>query len=378
MTDRIRPAQLRWALTLIVALLVVTLLYSARTALLPFFLGALLAYVVLPVTDFLSKRMPGSLHQGRLGRALSVVIVYVLGATVLVGATAFIFPPIIKQVNTLILSIPNLDVGVTDLLPEGVRTWWETYSQIVPADIQAAIERGIENTVQSLLRAIQSGLATTISVVFSTVSFVIGLIIVPLWTFFLLRDQPDLTVTFYSLLPDSWEADVQNLFLIVDRALGAYLRGQLILSLSVFAAVSIGLLALGVKYALLLGAIAGILELVPTLGPLIAIIPQVLVVLVVEPGKLLWVILLNLVVQQLENNILVPLVSSSVLGLHPAVVMVLLVVSAQVFGLGGIILAVPLAAITRDILRYAYLRLADDPLSPREAMLRMRPTRTRS
>ena len=121
----------------------------------------------------------------------------------------------------------------------------------------------------------------------------------------------------------------------------------------------------------LLGTIAGILEIVPVLGPALGAVPAVLVALATSPSNLLWVIVLALAVQQLENLFLVPQVQGMTVRLHPAIVMLALLVGSEVAGVLGVILSVPLTAMFRDLVSYVYLRLADSPLPAAEAMARL-------
>ena len=143
--------------------------------------------------------------------------------------------------------------------------------------------------------------------------------------------------------------DVHNIVSIIDGLAGAYLRGQLSLCLIIGAASTIMLAAFGVPQALLLGTIAGMFEIIPNLGPFIGAIPAVLVTLLFDPIKALWVALGFVIIQQVENAFLVPRISGNAVRFHPAVVIVLVLVGSEVAGLWGMLLAVPLAAMVRDV-----------------------------
>ena len=119
--------------------------------------------------------------------------------------------------------------------------------------------------------------------------------------FYVLRDQPEMSATLYRLIPPAYREDARHMIMLLDSLLGSYLRGQLVLCLSVGIMTTIGLTMLGVDLALLLGTLAGIFEVVPVLGPLLGAIPAILVTLAASPSNLLWVIALAFVVQQIEN-----------------------------------------------------------------------------
>ena len=365
-----REQRARALVTLSLLLLVTALLYKARKALLPFVLGTIFAYIMLPLINRLDSVVRTKLGGRRLVRSLSVLAVYVLAIVVVLDLLAFIIPPIGAQVELLTQRLPYFARNVYQAAPGTVQEWLNKYNEVVPEDIRLPLQRSVESMIQSLVAAMQAGAFKTIGVVFSTLSFVLGLLVVPLWMFYILRDQPEIDASFYRLIPPAYREDVRNIQTLIDAVLGAYLRAQLILCFSVGLMFTIGLLILGIDFALLLGTIAGILEIVPILGPILGAIPAVLVTLATSPSRLLWVILLAFAVQEIENLFLVPQVARGMVRLHPALVMLLLVIGSEVAGVWGVILSVPLTAVVRDVTRYLYLRLAEQPLSPQEAMAR--------
>jgi predicted PurR-regulated permease PerM len=123
---------------------------------------------------------------------------------------------------------------------------------------------------------------------------------------------------------------------------------------------------------LLLGTIVGVFEIVPVLGPILGAIPAIVVTLATAPSKVPLVILLAFAVQQIENNFLLPQVTGGTVRLHPAIVMVVLVVGGAIAGVIGILVSVPLTAIIRDVAHYLYLRVSEQPLSPQDALARVR------
>jgi predicted PurR-regulated permease PerM len=158
-------------------------------------------------------------------------------------------------------------------------------------------------------------------------------------------------------------ADFWHVWSIVNAVLANYVRGQLILGLAVGLAAGIGLTALGlfgfpIPYVLTLSIIAGITELIPIIGPIIGSIPAVLIAFSISPAAGVAVLILYIVIQQLENNFLVPRIVGESIGIHPAVLSVILIAMGQVFGIVGVILSAPVAAISRDLFVYIYQRLS--------------------
>lgn len=363
--------RVRALVTMLLLLLITWLLYQARRALLPFVLGTVFAYILLPFINWLDDHMRKSLSQ-RLVRGVSVLIAYALTIYVISALLTSVVPPIGAQVGSLIQRLPYFARNVYRAAPMLVQDWLDAYNRIVPESIRLAVQHSVESTVQSLLRTLQTGIFKGVNVVFTTVSFILGLIVVPLWMFYILRDEPEIRTQFYGLIPIPYRDDVRNILRLIDGVLGAYLRGQLILCLSVAILTTVGLLILGIDFALLLGTLAGIFEVIPVLGPLLGAIPAILVTLATSPSRVLWVILLAVVVQQIENYLLVPQVAHGTFRIHPALAILALVIGSEVAGLWGVILCLPLTAMVRNVVHYLYLRLSDEPLSPEEALANVR------
>jgi predicted PurR-regulated permease PerM len=164
---------------------------------------------------------------------------------------------------------------------------------------------------------------------------------------------------------------------IVDRVFGQWIRGQLFLGVTVGIATFLGLLILNFlvdpvfgRFALLLAVSAGILELLPIIGPIIAAVPAVLLALTAGPEAAIAALLLYLLVQQVENNVLVPKIQGDAIELHPSAVMFSLVVGGAIAGLLGAILALPVTAAGRDVYRYLFHRLSDEPADRAGAAVR--------
>jgi predicted PurR-regulated permease PerM len=362
----------RTIITVAVLVLALIVLYLARTALLPFFLGSILVYIMLPVIDWLDARLQLLLNSWRLARTLAVLILYLLLLAGLIGLLAFVIPPIATQINRLIQALPQLVEQAYRAVPDVVQVWLDRYNQLVPPDIRLAIERSFQDRLQALFEALQSGVFKSVSVLFSTVSFVLGFVIVPLWMFYLLRDQPEIEVAMFRLVPANLRDDVRSIRALIDLVLGSYLRSQVILSFTVAVMSYAAFELISLDFSMLLSTVVGLFEVIPILGPVLGAIPAIVVASATAPDKVVWVVLIAFAVQQIENNLLLPMIAGGTVKLHPALVMVALVVGGAIGGLGGLVLCVPLTAIARDVAYYLYLRLSDDPLPPEDALTQVR------
>jgi len=335
------------------------LLWNARTALSPFAMGLVLAYLFLPSVNALARHIP---------RPVAILIVYVGGVALIIGAIAYVVPPVVIQIQQLIASIPSVDqlqeVG-THLLQQ--------YQSRVPEVIRQPINEGLNNALRDAqthltlyIQQVGGFLLSQMFQLLNIASFLVGFLIVPIWLFYVLNDVGQGRPFVDSLLHPRLRADVWNIWGIVNQVLGNYVRGQIVLGVSVGAMVGAGLLFLQligfrVSYILLLTIFAGVTELVPFIGPWLGAIPGVLLALLVSPQTALAVVIVYVIVQQIEINFLRMRVIGESIGIHPAILMVILIAMGYSFGLLGIVLAAPISAIARDLFIYVHRRLDGVP-----------------
>ena len=201
-------------------------------------------------------------------------------------------------------------------------------------------------------------------------SFIGGIfayVILPIWVFYILKDRVMLVSQFDRGLPVPWRFDTWAVLKIVRRVFGQWVRARLVLGVSVGLFTFVGLLVLSRfvdpvfgRYAVLLSVIAGILELVPIIGPIISAVPAVLLAATAGLEAVVAAFALYLLVQQTENNLLVPKIQGDAIQLHPALVMFAIVIGGALAGLLGAILALPVAAALRDVTRYLFRRLSPE------------------
>ena len=327
-------------------------IFLARAALFPFFLGLALAYLLLPLVRTLEALVPFSEGRKTLARILAIGMVYLLALVLVLLVTAFILPVVSGQVARFFEQLPTMVTQARAAL----EAWIVAFRATVPPEVREQAEEMIARIVQNLATNAQDATVRTVLVATQTFSVLLGLITIPVWLFYVLKDQRQAQEFLYQLFPPNVRPDVAAIGGIVDRILSSYIRAQLFLGLLVGIMTGVGLALLGVPFALVLGIIAGITELIPILGPILGSIAAVLVTLAIVPDKVLWVILLFIVVQQVENNILVPRIQGHAVAIHPAIIIVLLIMASEVAGLWGMLLIVPVAAVCKGVFLHLYHR----------------------
>jgi predicted PurR-regulated permease PerM len=348
--------QYRTLLVLVAIAIIAWLVWSARGALLPFAIGLVFSYLIAPLVNRVQLAIPKRGWIGRASRGIAVFIVYLSALSLIVTVIATIGPRLVNETIELIEGMP----GYADTVREESNYWNNWYEETVPEDIRLEIEAHLDEIGSVVAGAAQTAIMATFGTIQRVFGFLAGLALLPLWTFYILKDQRRGIDAFYNMWPKHLQPDVRNVVGIADRILAAYIRGQLLLGFVVGIVTFIGLYFIGVEYAVPLAVLAGIFEMIPILGPWISGIAGAIVVLATDPGKIWAVIILFVAIQQLENTFLVPKIQGDAVNLNPAIIMILIVVGGAVFGLLGVIVIVPLAAIARDIFVYIYGRLSEE------------------
>ncbi|HEY6058085.1 MAG TPA: AI-2E family transporter [Candidatus Limnocylindrales bacterium] len=356
---RLRPPTPRVALLLLSAVVVGFLLFLGRDALSPFVVGLLIVYLLDPPVERLARL--------RLPRWLAILLVYGVVVFVVIEGLSLTLTPLVQQISTFLSDLPQL----AQSLDSQLRRLSEVYRGLdLPPEMRQTIDQWLREAGQNASSFDPTVLLPVFGSLAGLVTTIFGYLILPVWVFYLLKDRPALTTAFDRSLPAEWRADAWAVIHIVERVFSQWVRGQLILGLTVGVFTYVGLLGLDRfvdpifgRFALLLAIIAGLFELLPIIGPIIGAIPAVLLAATAGGEAAIAALALYFVVQQVENNLLVPKIQGDATRLHPSAVMFALIVGGAIAGLLGAILALPVAAAGRDVFRYVFGRLSREPLA---------------
>jgi predicted PurR-regulated permease PerM len=367
-TGRFVPLSPRVALLLAGAVVFGLLLLVAAEVVRPFIVGLLFVYLLDPPVRWLVRL--------RIPRLLAILIVYVVVIFAIFEFLAISLTPLLNELFRFIEDLPrlveNLDAQLQQLgefyariqIPDAIREWID--------GLLASLEEdgGLGTVDLTLLFPVLTGATSLIGVLF-------GYLILPVWVAYLLKDRVSLMAAFDRSIPAPWRFDVWAVLKTAERVFGQWVRGQIILGVSVGILTYVSLLAASElidpifgRYAILLSVVAGVLELIPIIGPIIAAIPAVLLAATVGPGTVVAALVLYTLIQQVENNFLVPKIQGDAVQLHPAFVMLAIIVGGSLAGLLGAILALPVTAAIRDVIRYLFRRLSPDEPEALAASLR--------
>lgn len=295
------------------------ILWTIRDIIALFFVVLIIVAALSPIVEKMSQYIP---------RALAILIIYIVILGLIAGAISLLIPPLITQIQNLARELPYFawsilphGINVTDIIGIGQKSLTDAASQIGNFSSQ------IYSTTLGFFEALIAGFTVIVL------------------SFYLLLEEHSARKLLMSFAPLEQKGRYSQILHLIGQKIGAWLRGQLVVGLVVGLVDGIGLLIIGIPYALTLGIFAGITELIPYIGPIIGAIPGVLIAFLISPLKGLIALALYVLVQQLESNFLVPKIMQRAVGLSPVIIILALLIGAKLAGIVGVMLAIPVAAV---------------------------------
>lgn len=329
---------------LIIVLVAGWLLYLLSPILTPFVAAFLLAYVADPLVDFFERL--------KISRTLSVVLVFIL-MIVLLSAVVLLVAPLVKtQAGALFERLPGYVQWVESRILPLVVEWTGIELDVTRQGLGAFLSEygaSAANWVGDAAgRVSRQGAAL--------VGMLVSLFLLPVLTFYLLRDWDRMIAAIGELLPARSKHTVQTIATEADQALGGFLRGQVLVMLALATIYSIGLWAVGIDFALAIGVVSGIVSFVPYLGLIVGLLLAGLAAVAQAQSlaALIGVVIVFVVAQLIEGMVLTPRLVGERIGLHPVLVIFAVMAGGQLFGFFGVLLALPAAAVVSVVARFAY------------------------
>lgn len=328
--------------------------------------SALVPFLLAVVIVFLFRAPVAELERRGIKRGLAVGLCYLVGFAVFGTLLAFLVPALIDQVRQFIIAFP----GYYQKANEMVLSLQQRFQTLaVPSWIDQALAN-IQDTVTKQSAAWSTALAREIFTVGGSAITLIGSLVLALViAFWVLKDLPIISKEAVLLAGPKRREEASVLMKIVSRILGGYLRGQLLISLTTGAIVATGLTIIGVPYSLVIGLLAAVFNVVPWIGPALTALIAGIAAAFVGGWHILAAVAVCVAAQQVTDYFVQPRVMSQQVDLHPLLVIFSLLVGAALFGLAGVILAIPVAAITKGVFVYFFERYTDSKLTSEDGAL---------
>jgi len=351
-TEEVRvamPPQTRQVLQVMLIVVGVALgiwaLHRLASVVLVVMVSVLFAYVIAPLVELAGRPIPIAGRPRRLSRAAAIALVYVLMAGSVWGGAVLLLPSASEQVNDVIVSAP--------VYAQSILAWehgWSRYYERlrIPPEVRRSIDQSVLGGGQSALASIRGSLVALVG----ALSYLPWLMLVPIIAFFLLKDAATLRRTVVKSLPHDGQLRGHRLFEELNATLAAYIRAQLLACVLVGSVCGVGFAALGIPYPVLLGVLAGALEFIPLVGPLVLATVAAVVGALHAPMLALWTLAFLGVLRLIEDYVIYPRLMHRGIQLHPLAVILGVLAGAELDGVAGMFLAVPTVAIASVVYRH--------------------------
>lgn len=321
--------------------------FSQITAIyLPLILAIIISFILNPFVNAVTA-IPFGTGKYHLPRGLAILIVFLISGLLLTLITTFILFPFINEFNKFVIDLPKLLSKIQELT---VLIQYHANSAQIPDNIRQIISNGLSGAAAYAVTLTRNAFNT----LFSFATQIIELIIVPVLAYYFLKDWRSLKEGIIMLCPAALRRQITTVIEEMAGVVSSYIRGQVLISVIIGFLVFCGMYFLQVDYPLVLGLLATLTEAIPIIGPIIGSIPALLLASLVSPVLAVKVAAVYIIIHQIENNIIVPNVMGHTIALHPTLIILSLLIGGQFYGISGMILAVPVAALLKVLLRHLW------------------------
>ncbi len=300
-----------------------------------------ISYLLMPLQRMLEKHVK---------RGLSAFFCVVISFGAVIAVITLIFPVLINEISSASAQLGKIAVYVIDIVKNTEEKLKKMNIDVSFGSILSSITSILETDTTDVIK----------SIVDSVISFFKSLpviVMVPVLTFYMLKDRAVLVSRAEFVIPVRWRGTLKNMLSGADRVISDYVKTQLLLAFIVGMATAVGYFLLGVPYAFLLGLLMGVCEIIPYFGPVIGAVPACLLVLTSAPEKIIWTVAVIVGVQQLENSFLSPYVMGTNFDINPITVIVVLWIAGDVLGFVGFLFAIPIYVILKNIVLNLFNKL---------------------
>lgn len=307
--------------------------------LVPMMLSGFMYYLLRPLVKFLERH--------KLGRALSILLIYLVAAGLFVLFWVLVWPTLREQIENFIDNTPYLVQGIQDQFTRLQND--PSLSRFFKGD--ANLTTRLTEYVNNAITWVTNSMTNLISVISSIVILIATL---PIILYYMLKDGDKLSPILISLIPRKYRKEGQEMLKDIDSALSGFIVTRVLLNVILGVMLYIGFLMIGLPYSLLLALISIPLNFIPYVGSLLAAIPVIIVGFIDSPSMALWATVIILVAQQIQDNVLSPIIYGKSLDVHPLTTVVLVLVGGDFFGIIGVLIALPVYMIVKIIFLRIY------------------------
>ncbi|HEY9166846.1 MAG TPA: AI-2E family transporter [Candidatus Kryptonia bacterium] len=327
---------------------------EVSNAVLPFVVAFILSFIFTPVVDAMARI--------KVPRGVTIILILLVLLGILVALSIFLLPMVFQQFQTFLTSIPTLTTEVSNSLNNLVNKGFLGFAP-ESQGLQQAIISEISTRIEDVTRAIPNGILNFVAQAATASTKMLNLVLVPFLSFYIMKDFGLIRYRVKMLFPRRYRKTASDVYAIVDRILGSYLRGALMVAFINSVVISSLMTVAGVKYPLVIGLISGLLDMIPYFGVIVSMSVAALIALFGDnPGfQVIMVLFSFLGMNLMETTILYPKIIGSKIGVHPVLLILALLVFGYFMGFLGLLIAVPATAILIGLRKYYEQNLRPAP-----------------
>lgn len=351
---------------LILIFLLILLMSAANFIFVPLF--QLIGAVAFPIIGagilyYLTRPLMTFFERFKIHRIIAILFVFIIIIALAFLFVMYIWPIVRDQTTNFIQTIPAMVRVAEDFI-----AYWQVNYTAIPDQLLTGLE-DFTNNIPSRIEDIFNHLLGFISgLIGQVISFFVGFFLIPFFLFFMLKDGEKLIPFITQFFSKKKAGNIRSLLSKINIVLKSFIQGQLIVSFAVGVLLFIGYWAIGLEYAVALALFGMVTNVIPYLGPFIAVAPALLIGAFQDPMNLIWVSIIMIVAQQIESNLISPNVMGQILHLHPLTIITVILAAGSIAGFIGILFAVPFYAVIRTIIVHFYETYVDSKRNKEDAL----------
>ncbi|WP_062551428.1 AI-2E family transporter [Peptoniphilus phoceensis] len=338
-------------------------------------IAIIFAYIIDPIVNYLERK--------GVKRQFGVIIVYISVILIFGILIVSVIPKTINEVSNLLASLPAMvDTLIKDVnnfltevfakfnieLPENfINVYKESNPKVngdvetpqIVSDILNSMKKAINELIVKMQGSLMGSLSNIVSKLYGFLTSAFRLVLIIIFSFYFSVDKERFILKVKKAMPNKYREDISYLTSNIDTALQQFIRGRMLLAIFVGVLTMLYLLVLRVDFAIIIGLITCVADIIPYIGPFLGCAPAVLFAFMDSPMKALWVLILFVIVQWIENNILAPKLIGDSTGLNPLVILISIIIGGGIFGVWGMVISVPLTSIIFILVDFIKIKYND-------------------
>lgn len=338
-------------------------------------IAVIFAYIIDPLVNYLERK--------GIKRQFGVIIVYITVILIFAVLIISVIPKTINEISNLLTSLPDMVDTLTKNVNDSMSEFFAKFNVELPdnfidvykksnpkvednvetpeivSNILDSITKAVNKLVGNMQESLMKSASNLLSKLYGLVTGAFRLLLVLIFSFYFSVDKEKFTLKLKKAIPNKHRKDVTYLATRIDTALQQFIRGRLLMAIFVGILTMIYLLILRVDFAIIIGLITCVADIIPYIGPFLGCAPAVLFAFMDSPIKALWVLILFVLIQWVENNILAPKLIGDSTGLSPLIVLISIIIGGGLFGVWGMVISVPITSIIFILVDFVKIKYND-------------------